>query len=325
MTDAPSYRSIFLEPDWAHRKYYGWAVVEEGPGVTWLAKSTSVIRRYVALSTIPAAQLAPPTALKAANKHLVAVTVKSFVDSEEIPITLGDRVLRPAPDRDRMFHRFTSVIDLRRPVEILWSQLRPQVRRDCRLAVEAGVTVQHTNNPSVELVDLFFSRYSDMARSRSLAMPERRTIDLMFGGGNLTMHLATLANATLSMILVYSAGLSSIYSHGLRGPQGSIGSSQLLQWETIKYLKDRGQHWYDLGGLVELSGADGIARFKRGLGGENLYMGAEYYAAAPIVSFAKRIRRGLKVSPRPKPSSPSSGASAGSGETPGSTPPTLPA
>ncbi len=72
--------------------------------------------------------------------------------------------------------------------------------------------------------------------------------------------------------LVASAmGDSAIYLLGATSDEGlKSKGAYLLQWTLIKWLKERGVRWYDLGG-IDPEGNPGVYHFKRGLSGSRRY------------------------------------------------------
>lgn len=93
----------------------------------------------------------------------------------------------------------------------------------------------------------------------------------------------------------FSAGVfSAIGGTGeyLLGATADIGlkmnGSNLIQWAAIKWLKERGCRWYDLGG-IDPSGNPGVYHFKRGIAGKSgkevEHLGQFYFANNPISCF----------------------------------------
>jgi len=65
-------------------------------------------------------------------------------------------------------------------------------------------------------------------------------------------------------------GDTGIYLLGAMGDKGTnLKGSYLLQWRAIRWLKENGCHWYDLGG-IDPAGNPGVHHFKAGLGGKDV-------------------------------------------------------
>jgi hypothetical protein len=103
--------------------------------------------------------------------------------------------------------------------------------------------------------------------------------------------------------LVASAmGDSAIYLLGATSDEGlKSKGAYLLQWTLIKWLKEHGVRWYDLGG-IDPERNPGVYHFKRGLSGTDVYRVNPLVACTSVVSSAivrtslaiQRVIRGSK-------------------------------
>jgi lipid II:glycine glycyltransferase (peptidoglycan interpeptide bridge formation enzyme) len=93
--------------------------------------------------------------------------------------------------------------------------------------------------------------------------------------------------------------LSATGNEGLR-----LNGSYLIQWEIIKWLKEKGFMWHDLGGIDPI-GNPGVYNFKRGIAGKNgkevTQLGQFFHAGSPIgyclslgIDGINHIRAGLR-------------------------------
>ena len=74
---------------------------------------------------------------------------------------------------------------------------------------------------------------------------------------------------TVAAILVFIHGKSASYRIGWTTPAGrECNAHNVLLWEAVKILKDKGLTFFDLCG-VEPATAEGVTAFKRGMGGED--------------------------------------------------------
>ena len=87
--------------------------------------------------------------------------------------------------------------------------------------------------------------------------------------------------------LVASAiGDSAIYLLGATSDDGlNAKGAYLLQWTLIRWLKENGIRWYDLGG-IDPEGNPGVYSFKRGLSGADLHQLTPFMACNGLVSSA---------------------------------------
>lgn len=95
--------------------------------------------------------------------------------------------------------------------------------------------------------------------------------------------------------LVASAmGDSAIYLLGATGDNGlDSKGSYLLQWTLIKWLKENGFRWYDLGG-IDPERNPGVYHFKRGLSGADVSQINPLTSSTSVVSSAI-VRAGLAM------------------------------
>lgn len=95
--------------------------------------------------------------------------------------------------------------------------------------------------------------------------------------------------------LVASAmGDSGIYLLGATGDEGlNSKGAYLLQWSLVKWLKENGVRWYDLGG-IDPEGNPGVYHFKRGLSGVDVCRTNPFVASGSAVSTAT-FRAGLAM------------------------------
>jgi len=292
-----SYKSILLDADWGYQKYYGWKSLIERSGLRLFKKNVGPVRRYLVLSQLNLDQLAIELTKLHISSPLSIITVKDFSNQHQgcyTELLLDGLHVPQADDADRLLNKYTFVVNLNQESDRLWANMHSDNKRVCRKAIASGMVVESVSSPPNELLALFFERYRTMANERSLASLNEKIINQMFDDGRLRMHYARNANNICTIALVYSVALKSIFLYGVSGDHKNDGSAQLLHWKIIEHLKRAGQHWYDLGGVPEISDSNGIYRFKRSLGGEGFDLGPEYYYCPGILLVAKRAYKKLR-------------------------------
>ena len=95
------------------------------------------------------------------------------------------------------------------------------------------------------------------------------------------LGIAYYEDKPIAANLVTFYGDAATYLHGgTEHSHRNLMAPYLLQWETIQEAKQRGLHWYDLGGAAVTRGKikewAGITRFKEGFGGTLTDMGETY-------------------------------------------------
>lgn len=292
-----TYKSIFLEPDWVYQKYYGWQIVVEQINLRVLIKNVGPVKRYLVLSQLNQDQLRSELSKLRIIAPLSIITVKDFSNQIQdccAELLIDGLRVPKAEDSERSLNKYTFVVDLSQESDKLWSDMFSDNKRVCRKAIASGMVVEFVSSPTDEILTLFFERYIKMANERSLAIPSEKLLRKMFEDGRLCMYYARNGNAICTMALVYSAGLKSIFLYGVSGDQKNDGSAQFVQWKIIEHLKLSGQHWYDLGGVPELSDSNGIYRFKKSFGGEGIDLGPEYNYCPFALSVARRGYKKLR-------------------------------
>lgn len=279
------YRSIFLEPDWVHRAYYGWSDEWPDPQLRVLKRRNGPVERRLVISELDdfdrAASLADE-ARRAAGP--VSETVVHDLAGAVGWARLG---YAPLGRQARLLNVDTIIIDLSRSEDELLAGMSQQCRRHIRAAEKAGLDVRVEASPSADRLDGFLGRFGKMAGERGFRPPPKDKIGRMFADGRATL-IGVGAEAGTNFVMTYRAGGSAIFLHGVGG-RTSDGAGHLAQWQAMLALKSQGVRWYDLGGLPSLDDSDGIFRFKKGFGGELVHLGREYRFQTPI---ARLIRMG---------------------------------
>lgn len=285
--------SIFLSPDWLMTRYAGWRLVHQDADSLVLVKGCFPVRRVCILSVLPLTKFIAQRKFAKYVESMSILTVKIIPpDDASVPTTqtLG---LIPTPDAQRMFHKFTFIIDLTSTVEQLWMAMRSTNRNLCKKAEQTGIRVRLTTEPKLADVDYFFHLYGAMARSRGLAIPKRAMLLNMFSDGRLILACAERNGTVLSMALVYLAGDAAMYLYGVSPGRSASGAGQLLQWHVMQALKARGTIQYDLGGVPSIDESDGIFKFKKGFGGLGTALGPEFSKTPVWFQTIRRVRSWL--------------------------------
>ena len=88
----------------------------------------------------------------------------------------------------------------------------------------------------------------------------------------------------VSALVGTAIGDTGIYLLGATSSKGmKTKGSYLLQWEMIKFLKELGCRYYDLGG-INPDKNPGVYHFKAGLGGKDVYHIGQFEACESLIS-----------------------------------------
>ncbi|MCK5284995.1 MAG: GNAT family N-acetyltransferase [Alphaproteobacteria bacterium] len=93
---------------------------------------------------------------------------------------------------------------------------------------------------------------------------------------NMLIARALIDNKPVAAILVLNHGSSATYQIGWSSPDGrKTAAHNLLLWDALKILKNKGIKDFDLGGINDES-AKGVKKFKENMGGEIVYLAGLY-------------------------------------------------
>jgi len=170
-------------------------------------------------------------------------------------------------------HYRTVRLDLSRPLEALRADLRPSWRRHLLAAEKKGFSVIRGTGP--ELFEMFERTYHAMRSRKQLTGYQPDIRMYRAAQQNLPAPLRPVimicqdAGEPIAATVVSAMGDSGRYILGAtsdRAIRMNLRGSYLLHWETIKWLKAEGFHWYDLRGYNPKS-YPGVSRFKTGFNG----------------------------------------------------------
>jgi hypothetical protein len=205
-------------------------------------------------------------------------------DAAELPRSDLLRVVgafSPPPVRG-LRKRHTLVLDLGVDEDDLLGQMSKDTRSKIRRAAERDpLEVAGAPHPSEAEIEEFADFYDRFAAAQSVAGAFRPRLHALAQHGNLVLTKVVDADGEVLVRHAYVAARGRgwmLYSGSVLAESADSGARNLigranryLHWHDIRLLKDRGFELYDFGGLdVEERSPKtaGIARFKRGFGGE---------------------------------------------------------
>jgi len=201
----------------------------------------------------------------------------------------------------------TLVLDLTPSLETLRKNLDQKWRNQLNRAEKNSLSIREGTEP--EDFRIFAGIYHSM-RSRkkfdtTVDIDEfARLQDNLPGTQRLKVMNCLLQGAPVAGIVCSAMGDSAVYLLGATGENGlNAKGTYLLQWTMIKWLKQNGIHYYDLGG-IDPERNPGVYHFKRGLSGqEAAYTGpislCENFFSSVLMrvgNFVRRQRPGFSTS-----------------------------
>ncbi|MBF0342061.1 MAG: GNAT family N-acetyltransferase [Magnetococcales bacterium] len=261
--------SVFLKPEWL-------AVMRESGGVSDSVAvevadrvvHVGVVRalghsRWVLFGSWEHPSREQLRQLMQCARHAGAFAVESRFNMarwpEEVVIPLGAEVLEPFG---------TYRVDLTQSGEALWQGLHPKHRNAVRRAMSVGVEVRASLD-------------RELFRESLQATYRRGGRDNPFRAGYFDALWQHMSASMLVMSVWHQGGFQAgalipfdgsrgYYLHGATIDHPEPGAANLLHWEIMRALRERGVGAYDLGG-ARLQSADprlqGIFRFKERFGG----------------------------------------------------------
>lgn len=177
--------------------------------------------------------------------------------------------------------RRTIVVDLRGSEEDLLARMKQKCRYNIRLAEKKGVSVR----PWDDLDG--FHRMMRLTGERDAfgvhaAAYYRRAYELFHPAGMAELLVAEYAGRPLAALMVFARGRRAWYLYGAStDEERNRMPTYLLQWEAMRWARQRGAEEYDLYGVPDADEATleaqfesrrdglwGVYRFKRGFGGQ---------------------------------------------------------
>lgn len=172
----------------------------------------------------------------------------------------------------------TYFVRIDRDDESLLASFDRSARNKIRKALRSGAKVNVSDD--FTLLDDFYAAYLDMCeRKRAPVQPEAlvgRGLRPLIEKQRALLFTEVYPQGISNMVIVDTLGVP-CYVLGTRSPanvRGDVpGAAQVLQYEIMKVMRDRGHTWYDLGGCegpvpVEGHHNFGVWRFKYGFQGE---------------------------------------------------------
>jgi lipid II:glycine glycyltransferase (peptidoglycan interpeptide bridge formation enzyme) len=189
----------------------------------------------------------------------------------------------------------TRLIDLTRPEQALWADLRGKWRQYVTKARRDGVTVIEAGP---EALDDFYMIYVDTARRAGFVHRARGAYAATYAafarrGAARLLFAQDAAGRRQATLLLLECGATAIEPYGGMTAAGAASrANYLLKWEAIRSSRERGRATYDLWGLAH----PGIEQFKAGFGGQEVtWIGAWELVTRPVVRGVVNVAQRARV------------------------------
>lgn len=203
----------------------------------------------------------------------------------DLLLTNGFRPLHP-PSQPRS----TWLLHLEPDLDTLLANMKSKWRYNIRLAEKKGVEIVSGTEKDL---DDFYSIYRETSDRDGFYIHPQHIYEFIFRTywelGQLEMLLARYQGSVIAAVTLVHLGNTAWYLYGASTDRNrEVMAPHLLQWEGIKWAKDRGAAIYDFRGVpdVPAEGQEmyGVYRFKQGFGGRH---------ATLLESYAKGYRQPL--------------------------------
>ncbi len=197
------------------------------------------------------------------------------------PLSPVAAAVRQVPSSHSIQPRRTVVVDLRGSEASILNRMKPKCRYNIGLARKKGVSVE-TWTDLAEFHRMLESTSRRDAFSVHTESYYVRAYELFHPGGLCELFVARYEGRPLAALMIFARGGRAWYVYG-----GSADAERermpnyLLQWEAMRWARERGCEAYDLWGVPDKDadtleahfqkrqdGLWGVYRFKRGFGGE---------------------------------------------------------
>ena len=186
---------------------------------------------------------------------------------------------------DQVQFRNTVALDLQPSEETLLANMKQKTRYNIRLAERKGVVVRQGTAQDFELIAQMYETTAE--RNAFAIRPRAYYLDAwnaFYEAGMAQPFIAEYEGAPLGAAIVVAHGGRAIYMYGASTErERNRQPNYLLQWEAIRWAKERGCALYDFWGapdeFVESDSLWGVWRFKSGFGADVVrHIGAWDYA-----------------------------------------------
>ncbi|HID62763.1 MAG TPA: peptidoglycan bridge formation glycyltransferase FemA/FemB family protein [Anaerolineae bacterium] len=209
---------------------------------------------------------------------------------------------RPSPQTIQP--RSTIHIDLRPGLDEILARMKSKTRYNVRLAERKGVLVREGTADDLPtfygLIELTGRRDGFAVHSREYY---RTAYQLFVPPGLARLFLAAYRDEVIAGLMAFAFGQRAWYMYGASSDrERNRMPNHLLQWQAIRWARERGCLTYDLWGIPDEVGKEpekykktvtgrqgglwGVYRFKQGFGGQVVrYVGAYDYVYRPALAW----------------------------------------
>lgn len=223
------------------------------------------------------------------RRLLLQILPNAFIGSSRAALfeDVFSGLTQERPTSANMYRTF--LIDLGPAIEVLRRNLDKKWRNQLTRSEKNGLKIVDGNG--IEEYRTFCRMYNQMRKRKAF----ETTVDVdEFGrlqedlpeAHRMRVLICEQNGLPVAGLVASAMGDSAVYLLGATSDDGlNAKGAYLLQWTLIRWLKENGYKWYDLGG-IDPEGNPGVYSFKRGLSGNDVFQLAPLVACNSIVSSA---------------------------------------
>jgi lipid II:glycine glycyltransferase (peptidoglycan interpeptide bridge formation enzyme) len=235
----------------------------------------------------------------AATRRVVSLKIEPDVIE---PSPISDRLrgagLEPAPPVQM---RSSIWVDLTASEDEILARQKQKTRYNIRLAARKGVSI---SSNGIAGLNAWYDMYATTAQRDGFTIHSleyyREVMRALHPAGMVNLLLAHHEGDLLAGIIVFAFGTKAQYMYGASSNvKRNLMAPYLVQWEGMRWARQRGATVYDLWGIPDTLEEDedlwGVYRHKRGYGGTIVrYVGAFDLVRSPLQHLAlERVARPL--------------------------------
>ena len=257
-----------------------------GRGIAWIPSGPLVVRHGDAMPDAVALR-AILTALRRdicdRQGHVLRLRLSGVAFLEPAVVRTAAAAAGFVPHAGRSpYHSFA--LNLAQGTDTLMQRLNGKWRTDLRFAMKSGLELVRGVDAGLQARFLALFTEVQVAKGFQPDITPEFHFGLFKPGAApadyaLEILIATKDGVDVAGIVVGTAGPTTTYLFGATADAGRpLRAGYFLTWQAILLAQERGQRWYDLGG-VDFDTNPDVARFKERMGGERIE--AEVYEARP--------------------------------------------
>lgn len=261
-------------------------------GLRVLRKQCSIANRYLLLLQEGGQEGLDACIRRLVGKvGLVDMTVHDFDRILDEPLYLAGIPFQKASSTERLLNTATFVLDLAAGPDYWLQSMGAKSRNAVRRAEALGVTVKPAHHDTRRVVSTFLDQSEHAIHKHKLKYPSSEELVRMINGGHLhPFEALSEAGDVVNVTMIYRVGDTAFYMFGSNSGTAPTGTGQFVHLQVMKYYKDSGCRWYDLGGVNPEKDSDPIFRFKRSLGGALFDLGPEWRHTGKALKLAINSR-----------------------------------